>query len=158
MRLLILLFLFLAVYAELSVIINVGAAIGTGEVLILLILTAVVGIWLVRLQGFEVYRRMIAATSRGEAPVDEMIHGILLLLSGLLLIIPGFITDGLGAVLLVPFIRNLIISRGMFTHTAAFYSQQSTRPRESGVIEGEFTSKNNEKEKKAATLGKTDKD
>jgi len=154
MRLLILLFLFLAVYAELSVIINVGAAIGTGEVLVLLILTAVVGIWLVRLQGFEVYRRMIAATGRGEAPVDEMIHGILLLLAGFLLIIPGFISDGLGAVLLIPFVRTLIISRGFFAYTAAFYAPQGARPRESGVIEGEFTAEKSDKNKDQAALDK----
>ncbi len=154
MRLLILLFLFLAVYAELSVIINVGAAIGTGQVLVLLILTAAVGIWLVRLQGFEVYRRMIAATSRGEAPVDEMIHGILLLLAGFLLIIPGFISDGLGAVLLIPFVRTLIISRGFFTYTAAFYAPQSARPRESGVIEGEFTAEKSDKNEDQAALDK----
>ncbi len=154
MRLLILLFLFLAVYAELSVIINVGATIGTGEVLVLLILTAVVGIWLVRLQGFEVYRRMIAATGRGEAPVDEMIHGILLLLAGFLLIIPGFISDGLGAVLLIPFVRTLIISRGFFAYTAAFYAPQGARPRESGVIEGEFTAEKSDKNEDKAALDK----
>ena len=154
MRLLILLFLFLAVYAELSVIINVGAAIGTGQVLVLLILTAAVGIWLVRLQGFEVYRRMIAATSRGEAPVDEMIHGILLLLAGFLLIIPGFISDGLGAVLLIPFVRTLIISRGFFAYTTAFYAPQSARPRESGVIEGEFTAEKSDKNEDQAALDK----
>lgn len=154
MRLLILLFLFLAVYAELSVIINVGATIGTGEVLGLLILTAVVGIWLVRLQGFEVYRRMIAATGRGEAPVDEMIHGILLLLAGFLLIIPGFISDGLGAVLLIPFVRTLIISRGFFAYTAAFYAPQGARSRESGVIEGEFTAETGDKNEDQAALDK----
>ncbi len=154
MRLLILLLLFLAVYAELSVIINVGAAIGTGQVLVLLILTAAVGIWLVRLQGFEVYRRMIAATSRGEAPVDEMIHGILLLLAGFLLIIPGFISDGLGAVLLIPFVRTLIISRGFFAYTAAFYAPLSARPRESGVIEGEFTAEKSDKNEDQAALDK----
>jgi len=154
MRLLILLFLFLAVYAELSVIINVGAAIGTGEVLVLLILTAVVGIWLVRLQGFEVYRRMLAATSRGEASVDDLIHGILLLLAGFLLIIPGFISDGLGAVLLIPFVRTLIISRGFFAYTAAFYAPQGARPRESGVIEGEFTAEKSDKNEDQAALDK----
>jgi len=154
MRLLILLLLFLAVYAELSVIINVGAAIGTGQVLVLLILTAAVGIWLVRLQGFEVYRRMIAATSRGEAPVDEMIHGILLLLAGFLLIIPGFISDGLGAVLLIPFVRTLMISRGFFAYTTAFYAPQSARPRESGVIEGEFTAEKSDKNEDQAALDK----
>ena len=154
MRLLILLLLFLAVYAELSVIINVGAAIGTGQVLVLLILTAAVGIWLVRLQGFEVYRRMIAATSRGEAPVDEMIHGILLLLAGFLLIIPGFISDGLGAVLLIPFVRTLMISRGFFAYTAAFYAPQNVRPRESGVIEGEFTAEKSDKNEDQVALDK----
>ncbi len=139
MRLLILLIVFLAVYAELSVIINVGAAIGTGSVLLLLILTAVVGIWLVRLQGFGVYRRMSEAASRGEAPVDEMMHGVLLLLAGFFLIIPGFITDGLGALLLIPFVRQKIITHGLFSNTRVFYTSNAAGRRQNGVIEGEYS-------------------
>lgn len=138
MRLLIIFILFLAVYAEMSVIINVGAEIGTFGVIAAMFLTAVIGLMLVRVQGFGVYRRMIEVSSRGEAPVDEMLHGVLLLLSGFLLIIPGFISDGIGAVLLIPFVRSEIITHGFMKNAASFTMGGAHATAKTTIIEGEF--------------------
>ena len=144
MPLLFLFFLFLAVYAELSVIINIGAEIGTFGVIVAMVLTAVVGLMLVRIQGFDVYRRMAEAMSHGEAPVDEILHGVLLFLSGFLLIIPGFITDGIGALLLIPFVRGQIISRGLLKNAPGFYPKNRGNHSQATIIEGEFEKKTKE--------------
>ena len=144
MPLLFLFFLFLTVYSELSVIINVGATIGTFGVLAAMVLTAALGLMLVRIQGFDVYRRMAEAASRGEAPVDEMLHGVLLFLSGFLLIIPGFITDGIGALLLIPFVRSQIISRGLLKNATGFYARSRGAHPKATIIEGEYEQKTKE--------------
>ncbi len=153
MPLLFLFFLFLAVYAELSVIINVGAEIGTFGVIAAMVLTAAVGLMLVRIQGFDVYRRMAEAVSRGETPVDEMLHGVLLFLSGFLLIIPGFITDGIGALLLIPSVRGQIISRGLLKNATGFYTRsRGVRP-EVTIIEGKYEKNSEEESNRPAIEG-----
>jgi len=138
MPLLFLFFLFLAVYAEIAVIINVGSEIGVFGVIAASLLSAAVGLMLVRIQGFDVYRRMVEATSRGEAPVDDMMHGVLLLLSGLLLIIPGFISDGIGAILLIPFVRSQIITHGLLKNATGFYAGGRRGYSETTIIEGDY--------------------
>lgn len=147
MPLLFLILLFLGVYAELTVIINVGEEIGAGGVLLAMIGTAVIGVWLVRLQGFDVYRKINKATAEGKAPVAEMLHGFLLLFAGFLLIIPGFISDALGAILLIPPVRQLIINKGFWKYLRPFeYSQSRRGPGGGVIIEGEFTAEEDENE------------
>jgi len=142
MPLLFLFFLFLAVYAEIAVIINVGSEIGAFGVIAASLLTAAVGLMLVRIQGFGVYRRMIEATNRGEAPVDDMMHGFLLLISGFLLIIPGFISDGIGALLLIPFVRRQIITHGILKNATGFYARSKGQYSEATIVEGEYKKTN----------------
>lgn len=138
MPLLFLILLILAVYAEFAVIINVGNEIGAAATLFAMIGTAVVGLWLVRLQGFDVYRKMNKTMQAGKSPVGEMLHGVLLLLAGFLLIIPGFISDGVGALLLIPPIRSLIISMGLWKHFGNFEVKTGGTRSQGGVFEGEF--------------------
>ena len=136
MPFLFLLLIFLAIYAELAVIIAVGESIGAFATLFAMIATAAAGLALVRLQGFGVYRKMNESMARGETPVEEMMHGVLLLFSGFLLIIPGFISDGVGALLLIPPIRSFLISKGVMKQTRKFYTWR----RQGGVtIEGEYS-------------------
>lgn len=156
MPLIILLLIILGVYAEFAVIIEVGGEIGAAATLFAMFATAVIGLWLVRLQGLDVFKKMNAATAKGETPVKEMMHGFLLLLAGFLLIIPGFITDAVGALLLIPPIRSLLISLGIGKQTRVFYTwrQQSGRPPGQGgtTIEGEYTS-DEEKEADKPKIG-----
>ena len=135
---------FIGIYAELSVIINVGESIGAFGVLILLFLTAAIGLLLVRHQGLGVFQKMNQTMARGEMPVREVSHGFLLLFSGILLIIPGFITDGLGALLLISAIRNVIVSRGMLRQAHGFYTWGK---QEGVVLEGEYEKKDQPEEK-----------
>lgn len=129
----------LAVYAELAVIINVGAEIGAGLTLVAIVATAVIGLWLVRLQGFEVYRKMTLTLQAGKSPVEEMLHGVLLLFAGVFLIVPGFITDAFGALLLIPPFRSLIISLGFWKFFDQFSYSTKRRDGKNIIIEGEYS-------------------
>jgi UPF0716 protein FxsA len=88
--------------AELFVAIKVAEAVGVLAMLLLLVASWPVGSWAIRSQGRVAMRRMSTAINEGRAPGREVLNGALVLLGGALLIIPGFITDVLGLVLLLP--------------------------------------------------------
>ncbi|MGV6826062.1 MAG: FxsA family protein [bacterium] len=94
---------------ELYVLIEVGSEIGALATILLSIFTAVLGGWLVRLQGFSVLMRVQESMARGEPPALEMMEGAMLMLTGLALLLPGFITDAAGFLLLVPPVRQALI-------------------------------------------------
>ena len=94
--------------AELFVAIQVAGAIGVGYTILLLILSWPLGAWALRSQGGAAWRRLSAAVSAGRSPGREVLDGVLVLLGGLLLIIPGFISDVIGALALLPPTRSLM--------------------------------------------------
>jgi UPF0716 protein FxsA len=105
----VLLLLFLIVpIVEIYVIIQVGEAIGALPTIALLILVSVVGSWLVKREGVGVWQRAQAQLQRGEMPANELIDGILILLAGALMLTPGFVTDIVGVLLLLPPSRALL--------------------------------------------------
>lgn len=101
------LFLLLPI-VELYVFVQVAGAIGFGSALLTAVGATVVGVWLVKQQGLGVLRRANDKVARGEAPTDEVVNGTLLLLAGLLLLVPGFITGAVGLALLLPPVRALL--------------------------------------------------
>ncbi len=96
---------------EIYVMIQVGSEIGAVPTIALAIFTAIVGIWLVRHQGFGLLMRVREMTDRGEVPALEMLDGALLLVAGLFLLLPGFLTDTIGFLLLVPPLRHWLVRR-----------------------------------------------
>jgi UPF0716 protein FxsA len=103
MVLFVLALLFLVIpFAELAVIITVATQIGVLETIGLLILVSVVGAWLCKREGVGVLRRIRDSLDRGELPHREVVDGGLILLAGALLITPGFLSDCLGILLLLP--------------------------------------------------------
>ncbi len=106
MPLVFLIFLISIPAIEIYLFISVGGAVGAGTTVLLTVLTAAIGLFLVRAQGLAVMRRAQTSIDRGEMPVQEAIHGIALFFAGIMLIIPGFFTDTIGALLLIPFIRQ----------------------------------------------------
>ncbi|WP_028765608.1 MULTISPECIES: FxsA family protein [Shewanella] len=90
---------------ELSVLIRVGEVLGSWTTVALVIFTAVVGVSLVRSQGISTLMQVQQKLARGEAPGQEIVEGMMLAVAGLLLLIPGFVTDFIGLVLLTPFTR-----------------------------------------------------
>lgn len=99
--LLVLLFLVVPI-VELYVIIQVADLAGVWSTIGLLIVISIAGSWLVKAEGLGVLRRARTTWSRGEVPADEVVNGLLILFAGALLLTPGFVTDGLGLLLLLP--------------------------------------------------------
>ena len=141
MPLLLLLAIFVLVPAtELYVLIEVGSEIGALSTIWLVILTALIGGWMVRQQGLAVMFRVREQLDRGEPPAIDMMEGALLLLAGVLLLLPGFITDTLGFLLLIPPLRRWLIlnwlkRRGNMT---AVNSDMQSSKQEHYIIEGEY--------------------
>ncbi|HEX3735929.1 MAG TPA: FxsA family protein [Solirubrobacterales bacterium] len=104
--LLVLLFIVVPV-AELYVIIQVGEWIGVVPTLLLLLLDAILGSWLLKHEGRSAWRRFNQALAERRIPAKEVADGFLVILGGALLIAPGFITDVFGALLLIPPTRAL---------------------------------------------------
>lgn len=88
--------------AELAVIVQVAGGIGIPETIGLLILVSVAGAWLCKREGLGVLRRIQASLDRHQLPTRELADGGLILLAGALLVTPGFLTDVLGILLLLP--------------------------------------------------------
>ena len=92
---------------ELWVIVAVADTIGIPETILLVIFMAVVGTYLMKRAGLGVLRRLSERTSRGELPTDELVDGALVLSAGALMLTPGFLTDAVGILFLLPPTRAL---------------------------------------------------
>ncbi|AYC35134.1 membrane protein FxsA [Pseudomonas cavernae] len=96
---------------ELAVLIKVGSAIGVLPTLLLLIGTAVLGGVLLRVAGLATAWRARERLARGELPEEEMLEGLLIAVGGGLLLLPGFISDVVGLVCLLPPVRRLLVAK-----------------------------------------------
>lgn len=94
--------------AELAVFMAVESQIGLLNALAIALTTAVIGSVLVRRAGLAVLAEMRRKMAMGELPGRELVHGACILVAGALLISPGFLTDGIGFLLLLPWTRNLV--------------------------------------------------
>ncbi|RMG58091.1 MAG: FxsA family protein [Gammaproteobacteria bacterium] len=133
---------------EIYVLIQVGSVIGALPTVILVVLTAVIGVTLLRRQGLRTWMRAQEQLARGMMPAAELLEGMMLMLAGAFLLTPGFVTDTLGFLLLVPAVRRLLIQRMMTsgrwqTGAGSFRDDAGTPPFTGGgqgrVIEGEFS-------------------
>jgi UPF0716 protein FxsA len=128
---------------EIALFVVVGGAIGLWPTLALVVLSALAGVVLVRVNGLQTLLRTRSSLEAGEDPVPAMAHGALRVLAGLLMILPGFITDALGLMLLLPPVRSTVIARtGMRLVRAGRMRAASAgpAPRQAGAqtIDGEF--------------------
>lgn len=150
----ILLILFILVpIVEIGVFIQVGDSIGLVPTIAIVIGTAVLGVNLLKQQGFRAWQEIQQTMVQGQVPAIEMAAGAQLLFAGGLLLTPGFVTDGIGFLLMVPAVRMSLAKR-FVQHkgqTASFYSahtssfsrsQTHSSSQDSGrTIEGEFEEK-----------------
>ncbi|HVI21333.1 MAG TPA: FxsA family protein [Bacillus sp. (in: firmicutes)] len=107
MKIFILIFILVPV-AELGVLLFSGQKIGVWPTLILLIVTGLLGSYLAKKQGINTIRKVQEQIQFGRVPGNEILDGLCVLFGGILLLSPGFLTDILGLVLLLPFTRTLI--------------------------------------------------
>lgn len=104
--------LFLIIPAtEIYVILKVGALLGPGPTLAVIAITAVVGAALAKSQGTAVLRGMQESMRNGEGTAAAVVEGVLVLVAGVTLLAPGFITDAVGLALLLPPIRRVVAKR-----------------------------------------------
>ncbi|NVJ99303.1 MAG: FxsA family protein [Alphaproteobacteria bacterium] len=140
MPLIILLLILSLPVVELAILIDIGGEIGALSTVGLCLLTAAVGLSIVRMQGMRVFQDMQSATRQGDAIGASLVHGFFLAIAGIFLFIPGFLTDFVGALLLIPPLRlglgklgmaQFVVRRGAGSHT-----------RSSVIIEGEYWEEN----------------
>jgi len=103
------LLLLLVPLVEIYFLIQVGRVIGAVPTIALVVFTALLGAMLLRFQGWTTLQRTRLSMARGQLPAIEMMEGVLLLFAGILLLTPGFFTDAIGFLLLVPPLRRALI-------------------------------------------------
>ena len=132
MNTLLLLILFVPLI-EIYLFIQIGGQIGAFNTILIILLTAVVGIYFVKLQGLNTLRSGVTQLYNNQIPIYEMMSGAALAFAALLLIIPGFATDVIGFLLILPITRNLI-----FKYLGRKYKKEKV---EDDLIEGEYEDK-----------------
>ena len=118
---------------EIYLFIQIGGQIGAFNTILIILLTAVVGIYFVRLQGLNTLRSGVTQLYNNQIPIYEMMSGAALAFAALLLIIPGFATDVIGFLLILPITRNLI-----FKYLGKKYKKEKVKD---DLIEGEYEDK-----------------
>ena len=135
-----LLILFGVPLIEIALFIKVGGLIGVIPTILLCILSALAGSALMRAQGLATLDRLRASVEADGDPRGPIAHGALILVAGLLLIIPGFFTDAVGLLLLIPPVRRQVIAWGAsrVTVRAASYVRPGRPTRPAETIEADY--------------------
>ena len=157
-RILLVLFILVPII-EIAVFIQVGEQIGLSWTLLVVIATAILGVNLLKQQGFKAWQEIQLSLAQGQIPAVEMAAAGQLLFAGGLLLTPGFVTDVVGFLLMVPQVRlhlaRMLIAQGMFkakqsqgfyhsqtthqfTNTKSSANDDPTKMRGGRVIEGEY--------------------
>ncbi len=124
---------------EIYLMIKIGGIIGAFNTIFLIFFTAITGIYFARLEGLNTIRSGVGQLVKNEVPIYELISGAAIAFAALLLIIPGFLTDVVGFLLIIPFTRKFIIKN--------LSSKFKKVDIQDNVIEGEFEEDNHDKKK-----------
>ena len=108
---------------EIYLFIKVGSQIGALNTILLILVTAVVGIWYARYEGFNTLRSGMSQLVKNELPLYEIVSGAAIAFAALLLILPGFATDIIGILLVFPFSRKIILRK----YSCLLYTSPSPR-------------------------------
>ena len=117
---------------EIYLFIKVGSQIGALNTILLILATAVVGIWYARYEGFNTLKSGMSQLVKNELPLYEMVSGAAIAFAALLLILPGFATDIIGILLVFPITRRVILSK-----YSKKYSSKN-KQKKKNFIEGEY--------------------
>jgi UPF0716 protein FxsA len=136
--------------AEIYVLVSVGDAIGAWSTILLVVITALIGSTLLKQQGWSIMAKAQQNIAEGKTPALEMLEGVVILVSGILLLTPGFITDILGLLGLMPWSRSYFINHFLEKNAERVFSKKNSAFINSGgssetkktnkdeAIEGEF--------------------
>lgn len=154
--------LFVAVpILEIALFIQVGGLIGLWPTLAIVILTAITGSLLLRSQGVQTLGRLQSSISEGRNPMDPIAHGAMMLVSAVLLLTPGFFTDAVGLLLLVPPVRSYLIKSGAqkFASRTFVFTQGQTEPQQrpaaNDTVDGDYVVLDDEDDKQPTSSGWT---
>ena len=117
---------------EIYLFIKVGSQIGALNTILLILITAIVGIWYARYEGFNTLRSGMSQLVKNELPLYEIVSGAAIAFAALLLILPGFATDIIGILLVFPITRKIILSK----YSKKYSSKDKNK--EKNYIEGEY--------------------
>ncbi len=126
---------------EIYLLIKIGSEIGAVSTIILIFVTAIVGVYYAKYEGLNTLKSGFAQLSKNETPAYEVISGAAIAFAALLLIIPGFATDVVGFLLIFPFSRKFIFNR----FTKKFPPKKEER---NNFIDGEFEDIEDDDDKK----------
>ncbi|NOZ54089.1 MAG: FxsA family protein [Gammaproteobacteria bacterium] len=136
---------FIVPIIEIYLLIEIGSIVGPFLTIFLVVFTAVLGAWLLRMQGFSTLNRVRQTLARGGVPATEILEGAMLLIAGALLLTPGFFTDTIGFLCLLPSIRRPIalwgiqrIFRFPKSPNAGEGRRHGSQSNKSNIIEGEY--------------------
>ena len=133
---------------EIFLFIKVGASIGAFNTILLILATAVIGVALLRRQGMSTFQKVQSQMQQGELPALGMIEAVMLFFAGALLLTPGFFTDTIGFILLIPPLRKvlslwLLERSGMIVQIRTQQSHtRASRPQD--FIEGDYQRRNDD--------------
>lgn len=130
---------------EIALFIQIGGAIGLWPTLLIVILTAIVGTWLMRAQGLAALSNIRGSFNELRDPTEPLAHGAMILFAGALLLTPGFFTDSLGFLLLFPPFRAAAFRYLRSRITVQSFSSGAAQG-QSDVIDGDFTEVTPEKQ------------
>ncbi|MGG4606736.1 FxsA family protein [Providencia sp. Me31A] len=161
MRWLPLILICVLVYIESVIFVRVASEVGVLMTLVLVVLTSCLGVSLVKNQGMKNVLQIQQKLASGESPATEMIKSVALVLAGFLLIVPGFFTDFIGLLLLLPPIQKLIVMRLIphirFYQSGSGFSQGANGGYQHGdTFEGEFQRKQDDPSFKIDNNDKSD--
>ena len=118
---------------EIYLFIKIGSSIGAFNTISLILLTAIIGVAYARYEGFNTLKSVMAQLVKNEVPIYEIVSGAALTFAAILLIIPGFATDSLGLLLIVPITRKLI-----FNVFSKKFNKKNNTFEKKDFIEGEY--------------------
>ena len=121
---------------EIFLMIKIGGEIGALSTIALIFLTAIIGVYYARIQGIKTLRSAIINCYKNKVPIYELISGASIAFAALLLIIPGFFTDAMGFILLIPITRNILF-KSIFKEKINNSVKQQDK-----TIDGEIVNKN----------------
>ena len=128
---------------EIYLFIKIGSQIGAFNTVLLILTTAVAGVAYARYEGFNTLKSGLGQLVKNEIPVYEIISGATLAFAALLLILPGFATDIIGILLIVPFTRKVILSKFINRNKKKYKSENNKN-----YIDGDYEDINDDNDKK----------
>tara|TARA_Y100000816_G_scaffold284292_1_gene262251 strand:+ start:19 stop:450 length:432 start_codon:yes stop_codon:yes gene_type:complete len=128
---------------EIYLFIKIGSQIGAFNTVLLILTTAIIGVFYVRYEGFNTLKSAMRQLVKNEIPVYEIISGATLAFAAFLLMIPGFATDLIGILLVIPYSRRIILGRFIKKNKAKYRQTESKK-----YIDGEFEDLSEDDDKK----------